>query len=256
MMGCNKMAFERELKLNEVREQFKQKLIGDGLEPEQAEKSAKLMSQGDVDQVQKDLARHPDVTVINKITGRTIKIKASQFASAQKTSDFLRGLARDNDELYDYLSKYLHQGAFLHLTELLMAYYFAPDTQLRTGNRQAIFTVEEDGSIDFTEKFDVEHIRTSDQNNSTEYQTATGGPIATFSLSSKLKVQNNKIEHSYSNIDVQVHDSAAKKLFEDTRGKFAKFISWVKEAITFLFSSVERMQKKQREGLITPIRKL
>ncbi len=250
------MAFERELNLKKVREEFKQKLIGDGLRPEQAERSANLMSTGDIDQVKNDLDRHPNITVINKITGRTIKIKNSQFATAQKTSDFLRGLAKDDDELYDYLSKYLHQGAFLHLTELLMAYYFAPETQLRTGNRQAIFTIEEDGSIDYTEKFDIEHIRTSDQDNSTEYQTVTGGPIATFSLSSKLKTQNKQVEHTYGSIDVKIHDNAAKKFFEDTRGKFPKFLSWIKDTVTFLLSHVERMQHKQREALIAPKRKL
>ena len=252
------MAFERELDVDEVRDQFKNKLIQDGLKPEQAELAANAMAPGDVDQVQKDLFRHQGITVINKITGRTMKYDTSQFADAKSTSNFLRGLARENNELYEYLTKYLHQGAFLHLSELLLAYYFAPDTQFRTANRQAIFSVEEDGSIEFTEKFDIEHIRSSDPatGNSTEYQTAANTPIATLSLSSKIKQQNNQVEHTYNKIDVKVHDEAAKKFIEDPRGKFAKFVSWVKDVVNFIFSSTARRQHRQREALHSPNRRL
>lgn len=249
------MAFERELNINEVREQFKQKLIDDGLEPEQAERSAKLMSKGNVEQVEKDLARHHNITVINKLTGITTKIKDSQFSTSQKTENFIRGISRENDELYDYLSSYFHQGGFLHLTELLLAYYFAPDTQLRTGNRQAILTIEEDGSVSYTEKFDIEHIRTSNQEGAAEYDNPTG-PIATFSLTSNIKQQNNAVEHTYGNIEVAVHDNAAKKLIEDPRGNFAKFFSWLKDTVSFLFSHVERAQQRKRDALINPQRKL
>lgn len=131
-----------------------------------------------------------------------------------------------------------------------MTYYFTPETQLRTDNKQAIFTIEEDGSIVFTEKFDIVVVILD-----ADYQNKTSTPIATLSLSSKLQ-KNHAVEHTYSVNKVQAHDGATKNFIEEPRGKFAKFFSWHKDSLTLIFNHVEKAEMRKRDALTTPRRKL
>lgn len=234
------MEFKRFLNLSKVKKALEQALKETGIGPSDAERSAQLMQRADIDQVYKDLKRHPKIVVLNKKTGDTKTLiigtepHKKQFSSAKSTEDFLRSLAGDNEALYDYLSCYLHQGGFLHLSEFLMTSYFASKAVLPTEGRVATFTLENDGALTFEEKFDIQQIKSPDL----DYQAPAGKPIASFKLKSTIRIQGNNIEHHYENIEVIAHDRATAKFFEDPDPKntFQRFLRWLKESLEALLS--------------------
>ncbi len=234
--------------VGDLLQKFEQKLIGDGLTPENAHKSARTMSVGDLEQVQKDLVRHPNIIVINKKTGRTTKIPQSKFNNNFKTQDFLKHLCSDNDALYHYLTKYAHQGGFLHLSELLTTYYFGPFFRFDIENKVATFTIEKDGSLSFEEKFDIKKVKTPE----TEYESNSPDPIATFTLKSHLSLNDNRITHTCSPLQIKIKDKVASKFIEHPKSNFSKFIGWVSDSVAWLFSKSYREQELKRQAVVAP----
>ncbi len=249
------MGFKRELGVGEIINQFEKKLIEeDGLTPAGAKKAANMMSKSDIDQVQKDFLRHPKVIIINKIKGTTSEVPLSQFDTPYKTKGFLRKLAREHEDIYEYLTHFLHQGGFLHLAESLMKCYFLPHTNFVTDNRVATFTIEKDGSLSYEEKFDITKIQTPANNS--EFENAQGSPLASFSLKSNIKIENNKVIHQCAPLKVKANDPVAAKFFEDPRNKFSQFLSWLKESVHSLFSKDQRVESQKRLNIPHPRRKL
>lgn len=241
------------LNLSQVRDKFKHKLVNDGLEPDQAEAAANAMSKGDLEQVHKDLKRHPKIVIVNKLNGMTINVSSEIFNDESIVQYFVEMVACEDKELFEYFSQYLHQGGFLHLSELLTAYYFAPDTRFETDNRVATFTLEENGEMSYEEKFDITKVTT----NADEYKPADNTPIATISLKSTFgKDANNAVKHQYHDMNVQVHDKVAENFFTDPRGKFQKFLKWIKETVSYIFDEAHRNQEKQRNRIAPSPRKM
>lgn len=238
------MLYERHVELSRVRNLFKKKLEKQGLPAEQAEQAANLMSQGDVAQVQKDLNRHPHMIVIDELTGKTHRFYANDFSEEEQAENFLRMLAKNDKELYQYLAQYLHQGGFLHLSEMLISYYFSPDIIFKTDNRVATFTIAKDRSITFEEKFDIQKVSVGEQS----FEKTDKAPLATINLKSTIKKSpNNEIKHQYQEMDIKVHDKVVNKFFLDPRGKFQKCLSWVKDTAKSLFSKKYRNEERARK---------
>lgn len=246
--------YKRFLDVGKVRRQFQQKLIDEGLDPNQAEKSVYKLSKADAEQVSKDLRRHPKIVVINESTGKELHFSASDFSNKEKTEHFLRALANNDQKMYDYLCSYLHQGGFLHLSELLIAYYFAPDTLFTTDNRVATFTIKKSGAITFEEKFDIQKVATD----SNSFEKSSQQPIATISLKSIIrKDKDNTIKHFCSNMKVKVRDEVASKFFTDPRGKFQKCMAWLKDAVESVFNHKEvKAEKANRSHIQKSSRKI
>lgn len=239
--------------LDQVRDKFKDKLVGDGLDPDRAKAAAYDMSKGDLEQVHKDLKRHPKILVVNKLNGMVINVSSDIFNDESIVQYFVDMIACEDKELFEYFSQFLHQGGFLHLSELLTAYYFAPDTRFETDNRVATFTLEENGEMSYEEKFDITKVI----NNDTEYQSSNNESIATISLKSTFsKDEDNTIKHRYHNMKVQVNDKVAENFFNDPRGKFQKFLKWIKDTVSYIFDEAHRNQEKQRNRIAPSSRKM
>jgi hypothetical protein len=240
------MLYERHVELSRVRNLFKKRLEKQGLSTEQAEQAANLMSHGDIDQVQKDLKRHPSIMVIDEITGKTHRFFPEDFAEKEHAENFLRILAKDDQELYEYLTLYFHQGGFMHLAEMLISYYFAPDIRFNTDNRIAAFTIAKDRSITYEEKFNIQKVSVREDS----FEKTSQEPIAEISLKSTIKkAPNNEINHQYKEMDVKVNDKVASKYFADHRKKFQKCISWVKDTAKELFSRKYRAEERARRKI-------
>ncbi|MBS0286169.1 MAG: DUF762 family protein [Proteobacteria bacterium] len=248
------MLFKRKLPLNQVREALRKKLIDDGLTPINAKKTANMMSKGDIFQLHKDLQRHPKLVVVNKKTGNAREYTGSDFDTPDNARELLRKLARENKVLYSYLSQYFHQGGFMNLAELLMSYYFLPNTVVETSNRRGVLTIEKDGSVSYEEKFDI--ISVKDLTSRETFKLPHDQPIATISLKSNMKEEKHRVSHRCAEIKVKAHDKVAEKYFEDPRGKFSKFLSWIKDSIHMFFSRFEREQEHKRQAIQQPRKKL
>lgn len=245
--------YETTLNLAQVRHKFMQKLVNDGLEPDKAEAAANAMSKGDLDQVHKDLKRHPKIVIVNKQNGMVINVSSEIFNDESIVQYFVEMVACEDKELFEYFSQYLHQGGFLHLSELLTAYYFAPDTRFETDNRVATFTLEENGEMSYEEKFDITKVTTNDN----EFKPAGDTPIATISLKSTFsKGADNSVKHQYHDMNVAVHDEVAGKFFTDPRGKFQKFLKWIKDTVSYIFDEAHRNQERQRNRIVPSSRKM
>jgi len=246
-------SYSRFLNLTQVRQHFKEKLVDDGLEPDKAEAAANAMSNGGLEQVNKDLKRHPKIVIVNKLNGMTINVSCEIFNDETIVKYFIEMIACEDKELSEYFAQYLHQGGFLHLSELLIAYYFALDTRFETDNRVATFTLETNGEMSYEEKFDIKKVATKDG----DFTPASDTPIATISLKSSFsKDANNEVKHQYHDMNVQVHDKVAGKFFTDPRGKFQKFLTWFKDTVNYIFNEMFRHEEKQRARVTPAIRKL
>lgn len=259
------MAFTRKLPLQEVRAKFAAKFVEDlNMDPQVADNASKRMAEGGIEQVQMDMLRSPKIVIFNEQTGQTIEYTYNQINTIAKAKGVINRLSRGDEVLADYLKSYYHQGGFRNTAQTLLTYYFSPETLFSIVNNVSTFTLKRDGSIEYTESFDIEKIRTManehNQDKAVEgyvpYTTPHGRPVASVSLKSSLKVNGGRVEHTFGDLKVVAHEGATKKFIEDPRGKFAKFFSWVKNAVTRLFSSVEREQKRKRDDLSPPRRKL
>lgn len=248
------LLFQRSLNVSNVRNEFKQKLVDEGLNEADAEKSVYQLSKGDLDQVNKDLKRHPKIVVINESTGKEHHFSADDFSNNEKTELFLRSLTNNDPKMYDYLCTYLHQGGFLHLSELLISYYFAPDTRFTTDNRVATFTIKPNGAITFEEKFDIQKVATD----SDSFEKTSHKPLATISLKSIIqKDKNNAIQHHCGDIKLKVRDEVASQFFIDPRGKFQKCLSWMKETLVSILNHANyKAQAAERNRIGTHPKKI
>ncbi|MGE3318691.1 MAG: hypothetical protein AB7I18_05290 [Candidatus Berkiella sp.] len=261
------MAFKRKLPIQEVRAKFARKFIEDAqMDPEVAKEEAKKMSSSSIEQVQKDMFRSPKIVIINEKTGQKIEYTINQIDTVAKAKGVINRLARGDEALADYLKRYYHQGGFRNVAQSLLEYYFSPETLFKTTNPVTTFVIKKDGSLEHTESFDISEIRTmptAEHHNEDKavegyvpYARPEGSALASISLTSSIKVTGARVDHEFKDINVVAHEGATKKFIEDPRNNFTKFLSWVKNAVTRLFSSVERDQKRKREDLSPPRRKL
>jgi len=259
------MAFKRKLPIQEARAKFANKFEEElGMRPEVAENESKRMTEGGIEQVQSDMLRSPKIVIFNEQTGHKIEYTYNQINTVGKAKGVINRLSKGDEVLADYLKKYYHQGGFRNTAESLLTYYFSPETLFTLNNHVSAFTIKRDGSIEYTESFDIMQIRTlADEHNQDKavdgyvpYSRPSGRPLASLSLKSTLKVNGGNVEHTFKDINVTAHEGATKKFIEDPRSKFTKFFSWIANTITRLFSSVEREQKRKRDDLTPPRRKL
>lgn len=225
------MKSTRLLDLFKVRIAFEKKLLADGLSPDEAKKAANSMQSADLTQAHKDLARHPKLIFINKQTGTIEGYTREDFSTLEKSDNFLNAVAGNNDLLYQYLCQYFHQGGFMHLSELLMAYYYAPDTRFITDGRVGTFILEKDGSLIFEEKFDVTAIHSPD---AVSHATPES-PITTLTLRSQLQVKDGKIAHTFAELKLDLHDNSAKKFFAPFENRLKTLLSRLETYIKTLF---------------------
>lgn len=245
-VGKSMMLYERSIELSSIHTKFKRRLMNNGLTAEQADNSINIMSKGDFDQVQKDLKRHPQIVVIDEMTGKKHRFFSEDFAEEEHVENFLRLLAKDDKELYQYLTQYFHQGGFMHLSEFLISYYFAPNIRFETANRTATFTIAKDRSITFEEKFDIQNVSTGENT----FEKNTKEPLATISLKSIIqKTPNNEVQHQYNDLNLKVNDKVATKFFNDPRGKFEKCLAWVKDMAKALLNNNDMKEEIKRRKI-------
>lgn len=249
------ITFERLISLADSKEKLKEMLQDIGLSEEAAHKAAFDMSEGDISQVQKDLHRAPVLRLNHEATG--VKSESFIITDDKQAQQFIDLITQENKKA-DYLKKYLHQGGFMNAAELLLTYYFRTtqsDEQmlmLETDKREFDITVHEDGSITFVESFDIPEIKTP----TGDHYKPSNGPVASVSLSSTLKLNDKgEIEHNFDSIHVIAKDKAAKKLFNDPRSPFAKFVSWVQDKVKELFNPSIRLQNKAKDEAIDSLPK-
>lgn len=253
------MPFQRILSFLGLRSELQEKLEDIGLDKEAAHKSAFEMSATEIDQICVDLARTHNITVVNEDTGFSSKLEnTANFADLRETATFIKMLSQDNDEIDAYLRAYMHQGGFLHAAEMLISYFFRTELNdedkilLNAEGRHTKFTLYKDGSLGFEESFKIDEIKTAVG----DHYKSEDGPIATVKLRSRIRVNEGKIEHTFNDVEVNTHDKAAKKLFNDPRGIFAKFIDWVKDVVQSIFDKATREHNQQVRNIPNPRKRL
>jgi hypothetical protein len=253
------MSFSRVLSFLGLKKELKDKLQDVGLEEQAAHRSAYDMNPGDLSQAARDLARVPKFIMVDEAAETTVEIDdTADLENEDRAREFLTQLAQGNEAMLAYLERYCHQGGFMNASELLLTYFFRTELEdedkilINTEGRTAKFILHADGSLSYEESFDIDEIKTT---GGVDYK-APDGPIASVKLRSKISIKDGRVQHEFEDVKVETHDKAAKKLFDDPRGPIMKFLSWLVDAITSVFSKAAREHNQHVSEIPNPRKKL
>lgn len=133
-------------------------------------------------------------------------------------------------DMNQFIKKYSHQGGFLNSGRFHLNNAYRPDplnpesleigVRLDTENPMYTFEICSDGSVIFTEQFDIMSYQDLDEKKYTPQQ----GSIATITLKSRITCDGDSHKIEALDFGIKAHHKLALDLFTDRRGFFDRFI--------------------------------
>lgn len=173
------------------------------------------------------------------------------------TQNFLSKMSGEQTLLSDYFTKYAHQGGFLDSTRVLLKLATEgvpplenPGTlRLKDNNTTATFKVLEDGSIEYTEAFDITGFQYKKDEEIESFSLPEDHKLATVKATSIISIEEGKVKHSATDISIDTYHPNADNVFKNKKSLFNRLFDCLKRLCTWRAEQYNKNLPKLRNRI-------